>query len=404
MTQGWRIAVWVAIVVATLGFFWAVRGVLLPFALAALIAILLEPLVKALGKRGVPRPPAVLAITAVFFGLIGLAGVWAIPRLSAQANDVRLSVQALTTRLASDTANESPFVRWRPSVVAQPAGPLDAIDQFLAGQSGLLRQFGLPSDRRALQEQYVQPYRDNISQAARGAFNGIVGLLGALASSLLLLAFTPLFAILFMMSMEEFNGRWHQWFPPSIRPAAISFAGDVGDVLQGYLRGVTINITIYTVTMAIVLTVLGAPYSYLFAILAGLLYLIPNLGGLFSMTVLVLVAGFSGVQANWFADFGNSWVFALVLAVIFTVITTTWDLVVTPRVVGGAVKLHPLAGMFMVFCGGALFGVLGMILAYPVAGVIKVTLERLMAVTHRASGPTWAVPSVPLRHRDETAL
>jgi predicted PurR-regulated permease PerM len=67
--QGWRIALWIGLVILVFGFLWLVRGVLLPFVLAYLIALLLEPTVKALRRIGIGRAAAVGIITVVFLAL-----------------------------------------------------------------------------------------------------------------------------------------------------------------------------------------------------------------------------------------------------------------------------------------------------------------------------------------------
>jgi predicted PurR-regulated permease PerM len=400
---GWRLFLWVVVVVALLAFLWAVRAVLLPFLLAWLIAVLLEPMVKGLKKMGLPRPAAVFAITIVFFGAVGGVFAWLAPQVSRQVNEVRVAIQGLTRQLAEESADDNPFVRWNPAVRAKPEGPLGQVDEYLATYRGTLEQFGLPTTRRALTAEYVDPYRENISSGLTSAFNSFIAGVGAAASSLILLAFTPLFAIFLMMDLEMFRTRLSSWIPPGIRKSATQLLDDVGDVLQGYIRGVTINIAIYSTVMAVVLTIMGAPYSYLFALVAGALYLIPNIGGLISMTVLFLVTGFTGTRSNAFLTMPNAWAFAAVLALVFTIITMTWDLVVTPRVVGKAVKLHPFVGMFVVFCGGALFGLIGMMFAYPVAGVIKLMLERVLNITNKPVKTSLGLPARPLRHKGETS-
>ena len=403
--KSWRIFLWVTVVAVVLLFLWSVRGVLLPFILAWLIAVLLEPVIKILGKAKVPRPAAVLMISLVFFGGLGLAA-WLIgPKIGQQANNLRVNVQGLVTKLAEESADDNPFVRWNPAVIAKPAGPLGSVDKTLVAYRGTLEQFGLPTTRRAFTAQYVDPYRENLSSGIQKVFNGAIAFLGGAFSQVVLLAFTPLFAIFLMMDLQEFRSRFANWIPPAIRRDTMGFLGDVGDVFQNYLRGIIINISLYVLVLGTVLTIMGAPYSIIFAVVAGLFYLIPNLGGLISVTVLFIMTGLSGVVSGPIVPtMPNSWAFAAVLAIAFFCITTTWDMLITPRVVGSSVKLHPFVGMFVVFCGGALFGVVGMMVAYPVAGVVKLVLERVLNVTNKPVAAKGGLPSVPLRHRDDFAV
>ncbi|MDK3160375.1 AI-2E family transporter [Kamptonema cortianum] len=313
-------------------------------------------------------------------------------------------MQNLTTRLAEESSEDNPFVRWNPAVLAKPPGPLGAIDQALLTYRPTLEQFGLPTTRRAFTSQFVDPRREQISQGLQGFVNGTVSIIGAATSQVILLCFTPLFVIFLMMDLASFRSRYAYWIPPAIRKDVTTMISEVGDVFQRYVRGMTINISIFTAVQAVILTMMGAPYSYLFAIMAGALSLIPNIGGILTVTTMVLVTGFSGVEGNWMYTAPNSWVFGLVLAAVFTVLSTIWDVLVTPRVVGKAVNLHPFVGMFVVFCGGALFGLLGMMLAYPVAGVVKLVLEKVLRVTNTPVTSKLGLPAVPLRHRGEPTI
>jgi predicted PurR-regulated permease PerM len=399
--KSWRILLWVAVVAVTLWFLWNVRGVLLPFVLAWLTAVLLEPVIRAMGRAKVPRPLAVLSLSALFFGGLLAFGLFVGPQLGAQANKLRATTQTVVGQLAEESADDNPFVRWNPAVAAKPTGPLGSVDRMLSQYRSTLEQFGLPTTRRSLAATYVDPYRENISQTVQKTVNGVVGFLGGAFSQVILLAFTPLFAIFLMMDMAEFRGRFANWIPPAIRSDVMGFLEDVGDVFQNYLRGITINISLYVVVLGTVLTIFGAPFSIIFAIVAGLFYLIPNIGGLMSVGILFVMTGLSGVTSGPLFGTGSSWTFAMAMAVVFFCITTTWDVLITPRIVGSSVKLHPFVGMFVVFCGGALFGVVGMMVAYPAAGVIKLVLERVLNFTHKPVAAKGGLPSVPLRHQEE---
>lgn len=397
--SGWRIAVWVTLVAVTLGFLYMVRGVLAPFILAWLIALLLEPVVLALGKAKIKRPIAVGIITFAFFGSTALIGIWAFPRVTNQINQLRVEVQDVSSEITKETANDNVFVRWNPSVRAQEPGPLGAIDDFLEKYRPQLEQVGLPVTRRAFTEHYITPYREDFATYARNTFNGFINFLGMAASQVMILGFTPIFVIFLMMDLNKFRDRFRHWIPPSIRACILDMIEDICAVFQNYLRGLVINTSFYMATLALVFGLLGTPYSYLFAILAGFLSIIPNLGGILSVLTLLLMTGFSGVHKNMFFEVGSSWTYAVILTIVFFIISTIWDMLITPRVVGKAVQLHPFVGMFVVFCGGALAGLPGMMLAYPVAGVVKISLERILVITNRDGKKRLRLPAVPLRHQ-----
>lgn len=396
----WRIVVWLVVVLAAATFLYLVRSILAPFILAWFIAVLLDPIVRGLGKKGIPRPASVLLLTAGFFGLLIGIGLLVAPKLSRQANDVRIGVQSFTEALAEDTRDDNVFVRWNPAILAKPPGPLGKVDEFVESNTALMENMGLPTTRRLLTKQFLEPQRQNITAGVNRIFNGAVNFLSIALPQVVLLSFTPIFVIFLLLDLDLFRKRIHRWIPPILRAQTMAMIDDMGDVFQSYIRGVLINISLYTVVMAVALTVLGTPFSLLLAIMAGILYLIPNLGGILSLIVIVTVTLLSGRESNWFAVFPSPVAFAALQGIGFFCVTTIWDMAVTPRVVGKSVRLHPFFAMFVVFSGGALFGLIGMVLAYPVAGVVKLTLERIMSVTHRQSEQRLELPAVPLRHRE----
>jgi predicted PurR-regulated permease PerM len=395
----WRILIWVALVAVTLVFLYAVRSILLPFVLAWLIAVILEPVVRRLRLKGFSRPWAVSTITIAFFVLAGGFLVVAIPRVNAQIGEFQGSIQTLTTRLSEENANDNFFVRWSPAVRAAPAGTMGWVDDAFEQMGPTLRRFGVPDNRREFVSQYVEPRREDLAGIVQNFFNGFFGLIGSAASQLFLLLFTPLFVFMILLDMERFRARWTSWVPPSIRSETVSIVTDIGEVFKKYLRGVLTVIVLYMLVMSGVFTLIGMPYSILLALIAGTLYLVPMLGPLMSAAAIFVVTGFSGETGNWFISTNSPWAYAGVLVLIFFVVSVTFDQLVYPQMVGRAVDLHPLVSMFVVFSGAALFGLPGMLVAFPLAGSIKVVLVRLLRLTTRPTMEGLGLPATPLRHR-----
>ncbi len=396
----WRIALWALIVVVAAAFLYAVRAILIPFALAWIIAVLLEPMVRRLRLRGMSRGGSVLTVTVAFFVLIGGVIAYTAPRISAQIGELRGTFQTLAQGLSQENPRQSHFERWNPKVQAAETGPLVWIDRTLEEVHPTLTRFGLPTSRRAIYDQYIEPQQENIAGAVSGFFNGFLRILGSAASQLLILPFVPIFAFMMLMEMEKIKVRSVTWIPPSLRRGAMTIAADIGEVFKKYLRGVTINIALYSTFSAIVLGAMGTPYSLPLALLSGVLFLIPMLGGALNTITIFLVVGLSGKTGGLLFQTGSPWIFALIVTIVFFLLSTIYDMMVTPRVIGKAVNLHPLVSMFVVFSGGALFGLPGMIIAFPLAGSIKVTLTRLFRIINQPSDDAeFRLPAVPVRHR-----
>jgi predicted PurR-regulated permease PerM len=396
---GWRIVLWSAVVLAAIGFLYLVRGVLFPFAVALTIAAVLEPTIQKLGKRGMKRGPAVALVLLGFFGAITLAGYLAAPTVVRQVSSVSVRAQEFTRSIVQESESDNFYLRWSPSVAAQrQTSPSGEIDRILAQYGSTLEQFGLPSTRRGLIEQYVDKNRTTIAKAVQGIFDSFFGALAGLFSQLAVVGLIPLIVMFFLMEMEAIRKRGSSWIPPSILPGARSLANDVAGVFFNYLRGISLLILYFGIVQTTLLTLMGLPYSVLFGILFASFYLIPIVGNLFSSLCIWLIIGFSGVSGNAVFSVGNPWAYGFVVILIYMTIATLFDSFVSPRTVGNSVGLSPVVSIFVVMCGQALFGLPGMVLAFPVAGAIKVILDRVFTVTSSTSEAAH-LPAVPLRHR-----
>lgn len=398
---GWRVLLWVVIVLAIILFLYAVRGVLLPFVVAYALSAILDPVVRKLRLRGWSRPTAVLAVMSIFIGAMVALGVWLGPVISNQVGTLRSKLDTFSSEILTPRPEDNFFVRWNPVVQAQPSESSSQVDLLFDTYGAQLKTLGLPSSRQEFVDKYVEPHRGELGQRVQGFLGSFLGVLGVAASQLLLMLFVPLLMLLILMDMEQFKRKSANWIPPSIRASTMSILGDIGQVFMKYLRGVTISVCSYIVVMSIVLTLLGVPYSILLGVIFGAVYLIPYLNGFICLLTILLVTGLSGKTGDLFFHFNSSWTFGLTMAVLYLVCHLIFDNIVYPRLVGGSVGLHPVVSMFVIFSGGALFGLVGMIIAFPLAGAVKVILERLLRVT-TVQADTLSLPAVPLRHRAST--
>ena len=169
--MGWRIALWIGLVALAGGLLYAVRGILMPFVVAWLIAVLLEPVVRKLRLRGMSRGKSVMLIIAGFFLLAGGLVVAVAPEVSKQLTELKGTTQILTDRIADERSNANFFLRWNPAVKAQAPGPVGWFDQALEEFSPALNKVGLPSTRREIIDQYIEPRREDLLGIISNFFN-----------------------------------------------------------------------------------------------------------------------------------------------------------------------------------------------------------------------------------------
>jgi predicted PurR-regulated permease PerM len=240
--------------------------------------------------------------------------------------------------------------------------------------------------------------KKTVGNMAARIFGNMGSVLQYATSSLFLLVLTPLVTALILMNYDDFRRRFVTWIPPTIRPAATDLLADLGDVVSGYVRGLTKSVLLYSAINAVLFTLLGVPFGLLLGLLVGVFYVIPYVGFLISAAAIWIAivsgdaSGFLGIEMS------KGGYIILVLAV-YIVVGLIYDSVIHPQLVGKSVGLHPVVSVFVVLCGGALLGLVGMLLAFPMAGMVKVILDRLIRYTTTSSGDALDLPRVPSRHQ-----
>jgi predicted PurR-regulated permease PerM len=442
----------VAIVLVAAFFLYLVRGILFPFVFGLVAAALLDPSIRFLRKKGLSRGLAVTSMLILFFASLVGASVLLAPRIAGQFGSVQTNVTNLVqTELFPETRVErfladpgALFIREQmedpfPIESAKfgdwlrnPAAPDDTFADFFDSQSeqlaehdlptqrdqliahletpvrpgyidrmlvqyrSTLQKVGLPTTRTGLEEMFQ--VKKNVSSIAGNVFGNLAGVLQYATSSLFLLVITPLVTALILMNYDDFRRRFVTWIPPTIRPAATDLLADLGDVISGYVRGLTRSVLLYSTINAVLFYILGVPFALLLGFLVGIFYVIPYLGFLISAAAIWIAivsgdaSGFMGVEMS------KGGYIALVL-IVYVVVGLVYDSVVHPQLVGKSVGLHPVVSVFVVLCGGALLGVAGMLMAFPVAGMVKVVLDRLIRYTTTSGGEEMDLPRIPSRHQ-----
>ncbi len=148
----------------------------------------------------------------------------------------------------------------------------------------------------------------------------------------------------------------------------------INNVLRGYLRGQVFMVFLVSVVLYIALSIVGVKFALILAIFSGLVEIVPIIGPIFAGAVGALIALTSSNLS-----FGlNSLQGAVVVIVVYFVVRQIQDYFVAPGVMGRIVKLHPLVILFSVLAGQHIWGIMGVILAVPIAGVIRILLEFSM--------------------------
>jgi len=354
-----RSIAWTAIALALVWLLWALGAVLTPFAVAAVAAYALAPLVARLSDGGPPKADVGVDGPGV------PARGWGWPRwlavLVVEALFLLLLAGVLTL-LVPIVARELPLLR------EKLPGLFDQLSRQL--QPWLARMdLPLSLDVAALRTMLVDWLNANWQDAGRSLLSSL-RLGGSLALAVLgNLVLIPVALFYLLLDWDALMLRAQRLLPPRLRPAIGSFARECDEVLGQYLRGQLMVMGLMAVFYAAGLSLFGLDIALPVGVFTGLAMFVPYLG--FGLGLLLaLVAGL--------LQFG-----ALPALVMVTVVFGLGQLIesflLTPRLVGERIGLHPLAVIFALLAFGELFGVVGVLIALPASAVLLVALRRLRA-------------------------
>lgn len=321
----------------------AILEVVSPFVVGIALALLLDPLAHRLQRAGMSRIQAVGIVFLALVILLVVIGSLIVPAIASQANDLATNGPAYL--------NE----------VRQRVTEFLTHHRHLAGMT-------LPKNFDALLSDISAWTSSYLSQSSGQLVGYVMGSVGFLLDSVIML----IVAFYVLVDLDRLRARLIFLLPEKSRPIATRMARDVGQVFADYLRGLLIVCVLFGVSTTAVLYILSAfhhgiaKYALLIGAIAGLLYAIPYLGALTTAVLAFIVAYAAGGLG-----------FGIIALAAIVVLEQAFDNLVTPRVVGGGVGLHPVMAIFALVLGAHLFGLAGMVLAVPVVASIQVILFRL---------------------------
>lgn len=353
----------IAIVVDTLG-----SGIA-PFVTGIAVGYLLNPVAHRLQRLGFSRLAASLTILLAFVGVVGLAGVTLVP--------------ALTRQIAQFSSELPDFINKLQSLIATTGSHL------LKHGGPWLQQLGLGDSFTA--DQIQKAVADLMSRSGAWLLTGMRQLAvggAALISLLSFLIIAPVVAFYMLVDWHKMVDTLDSWLPRPHRAELLEAAGEIDRALAGFLRGQSLVCLFLGLWYGIGLTLIGLDFALLIGVLGGLLSFIPYVG---SLTALVLALGVAIVQ-KW----PDMHLFLLALGIVGSG-QFLEGYVISPKLVGESIGLHPVWLIFALFAFGELFGFTGLLVAVPTAAALGVIVRRLlrsyqMSPFYRGRPPAAASP------------
>ena len=336
-----RASAWFLITVLLVLALWLLGPVLTPFVVAAVLAYALTPLVNKLDRVGKGRVPRVLAVVVVELLFI-------------------LAALSLVLLIVPIVAKEIPLIREQVPLL---------LDKLSTGLKPWLAQFGIKvsldlGSLKTLALKYLNAnYEDMFGSLLSSLRLGGSVALAVVGNAVLI----PVALFYLLMDWDKFVGRLLKLVPQPMRKAFDSFTDEADSVLGQYLRGQLLVMLAMAAFYAIGLALFGLDLALPIGIFTGLAMFIPYLGFGIGL-VLALLAGllqFASIKA------------IVMVAVVYGVGQVVESLVLTPRLVGERIGLHPLAVIFALLAFGQVFGFVGVLIALPASAVLLVAIRRI---------------------------
>jgi AI-2 transport protein TqsA len=300
------------------------RPVLFPFFLALFISYVIGPALEFLTRRKVPRPVALIVIVLVTFSLMYLLGAVFYSSgkvFAAELPDYTEQFQSLIKQLEAS--------------------------HFLGAKWNVATLLG----------------NINVGKIASIAMSALGPFFGFLSNLFLVL----IFLIFILAGRGRLRGKVERSFSPHQAVKINEVVEKINRQIQKYLAIKTVFCAINGLMVGIVLALFGVDFAIVFGFLAFLLNYIPNVGSTIATAVPIVIA---------FIQYGSVWRCLWILAIV-VVLDNVVGNVLEPRFMGKGLGLSPLVVIFSLIAWGWLWGIPGMVLAVPIAAVIKIVCANV---------------------------
>jgi len=308
---------------------WGMGNILLPFVLGSAIAYFLDPVADRLERLGLTRAMATALITVIALLMFVIMALLVVPTLVSQAINLFEIAPDLTRRFSAFVIERFPSLLEEGSTLQTS---LDSLGQVVRDRGGELLNTALTS--------------------AAGIINIIM-----------LFVIVPVVAVYMLLDWDRMVAHIDSLLPRDHAPVIRRLAGDIDRTLASFIRGMGTVCLVLGTYYAIALMIVGLQFGLVVGFIAGLVTFIPYLGALIGGALALGLALF---------QFWGDWVSIGLVAGIFVIGQVIEGNVLTPKLVGNSVGLHPVWLILALSVFGALFGFVGMLVAVPVAASLGV--------------------------------
>ena len=341
LDYSWKILLSVLLIIMIFGYvisFVQRIGIIFIIIIAAIFfAYLIYPIVKLLNRR-LPLIVAILLVYACIAGLVTLGLIYLIPAIT---NEVTTLVHAW------------PTIQGRISTFVE-----DPNNKLLAHAPKFVR------DALAKLPHEIVAWLQTHGASAAG--NAVMVLVGTAAFIGACIA-VPVLGAYLLYDSETIKRFFIGFIPAKRRDATLTLLGELEQVIGGFIRGQLLVGLSVGILIAVGLFIVHEPYAILLGAVAGALDLIPYIGPFIAVIPALIIAFVTGGIQE-----------AVYVAIVFVIANQAEGHIFAPNIVSRTIQLSPSAVLVAILIGGELYGVIGMFIAVPVAGIIRVLLLHVI--------------------------
>ena len=341
MTLQRQLMFWLGALAAFILVVWLLHAMLLPFVAGTALAYLLNPAADRLEGLGIPRIIATLIVIGLFVLFFVFVGIMLFPILGSQLFSFIQRLPDYITRLQELVTQENK--EWLQRLVGDKLPDIQKSLGDLVGEGA----------------SWLVAFLKSLWSGGR-----------AVISLFSLIIITPVVAFYVLYDWHAVVDKVDSWLPLRYRDTIRMLAGEIDRAIAGFLRGQALVCMILGLYYAVGLTFAGLSFGLLIGSASGVLTFIPYVGSVVGLIIGMIVA----IVQFWPDLFS-----ILVVLTIFIVGQFLEGYVLSPKLVGESVGLHPVWLMFSLFAFGYLFGFVGLLIAIPLAAAVGVLLRFALA-------------------------
>ena len=310
--------------------------VVTPFVMALIIAYLLNPLAAKLNRRNIPAGISILLIYAFFSLLILSIFLFIVPELINNTKDLMLTLPDITTRY------QNMFNSLLASIQSSNWSPDIKNAVFAEMRNGL---------------NFLQGYAmDILRRSLAGLVETVNTLLDTILAMIIAYYFIKDAAFFKEAALSLTPRRWRNWIVVTGR--------EINGILSNFIQGQILTALIVGILETIGLFIVKVKYPLVLGLIGGVANIIPYFGPIIGAVPAVAVALIeSPVKAG-------------LTALVFFIVQQIDNSFITPKIIESRLGIHPVTTILAVLAGGEFFGIVGMLVAVPIAAILKTIVKR----------------------------